>query len=734
MALDIDTTDAVVIAAIESAIPVQSQWKRVGKKGYVAVFRFSGEKTFRVKDKDGKTVCELLSAGTQVVLPPSIHPDTGLPYTANCELLDVIGLLPTLPMDFEKNLRDALEAAGVKLNKSGNSAHVDLTAVAGCGGRDDQATNVAGHFAHVVSVGQMTLVEALRAACGWVLHNVEQRPGDEFTEADMTEKVLRFVKQDAEQRGGLPPGWNDDLPEEIATQVVEIDTRERPLVQVRGGELVRTVDLIEAALMEGDPDLFQQNNRLLRLVENEVPGRHGVPTKDAQLVVANAVHLRERAMRVADFEKWDSRKSGGGGFVPCDCPKDAVEMLVARTGSWKFRPISGFLQAPTILADGRILSTPGYDAGTGLLYAPNADFTPIPENPTKEEAEIALARLVGLIQTFEPDFVSPVDRAVWVALVLTALIRPTLRTAPLFGFSAPCPGTGKTFLADLAAWVAFGRGAPVLGQGKDAEELEKRLSSRLLAGSSFTLFDNCTAPIGGDFLNAVLTAQETATRVLGKSEAPERPTAMTLVFTGNNLKIDGDTNRRAIISRLDPRTERPEIRPYNFDPYEEVQKHRVEFVVAGLTILRAFALSGWRSAIVPLQSFKDWSERVRDALVWLGLPDVVTTQETNRAEDPETLAATAVFEQWWEHFADNTVGVAEVIKRAIEPRPAVNGYEFKDPEFREALLNVGGTSGAVSSVRFGKWLSSQKDRYRGGFRLTQAKAVAGSARWCLNRI
>ena len=53
--------------------------KKKGRKGFTAFYRYNGEVTKRWR-KDGKTVVELLSSGTQTVMPPSIHPDTKEPY------------------------------------------------------------------------------------------------------------------------------------------------------------------------------------------------------------------------------------------------------------------------------------------------------------------------------------------------------------------------------------------------------------------------------------------------------------------------------------------------------------------------------------------------------------------------------------------------------------------------------------------------------------------------------
>jgi hypothetical protein len=65
-------------------------------------------------------ICELLGLGNQLVLPPSIHPDTGKPYVSNTNLWEVLDELQELPQDIEAQLRRALTVAGVSLTGAGS--------------------------------------------------------------------------------------------------------------------------------------------------------------------------------------------------------------------------------------------------------------------------------------------------------------------------------------------------------------------------------------------------------------------------------------------------------------------------------------------------------------------------------------------------------------------------------------------------------------------------------------
>lgn len=205
VAIDIDTTDEALIAVIRSVAP-PPLWIRRGKKGAVWMYKFSGEKTSRIKGEDGQTIVEILSTATQVVLPPSIHPDTQRPYTADGDLLALARSLPSLPSDFETQLRNALIAAGVNLQTRGS---VKITSWVPAGGRDSAMVGVCGLLAREVTKGERTLKEALAEAQQWVIGYTENVIGDPMDPSKASSKVMEFLRRDIVDQGrALPPGWN----------------------------------------------------------------------------------------------------------------------------------------------------------------------------------------------------------------------------------------------------------------------------------------------------------------------------------------------------------------------------------------------------------------------------------------------------------------------------------------------------------------------------------------------
>jgi P4 family phage/plasmid primase-like protien len=214
VAIDIDTEDPVVLQVLDRILP-PSPWHRVGRKGRVQIYRWSGERTARIKDEDGAMICEILSKGTQFVLPPSIHPDTKLPYTANGNLWEIAKDAPPLPLDFEKVLKGALREAGINVSTGGSNKTLSYVPA---GARDATMVWMAGLMARGVLRGERSLVQALGEMQAWVENFVEKVVGDPLTVEKAQAKVVEFLVRDVtgEANKALPLGWDEGLtPEDL---------------------------------------------------------------------------------------------------------------------------------------------------------------------------------------------------------------------------------------------------------------------------------------------------------------------------------------------------------------------------------------------------------------------------------------------------------------------------------------------------------------------------------------
>lgn len=215
--LDVDTPDEGLqkdIVDLMDALCGKSPWRRVGSKGFALAYKYnSNVQTFRLKGADGGTIVELLSSKTQLVLPPSIHPDTKQPYVANCELYDVVDDLPLISNQVEEALRGLCKDRGIALSLKGWTKITDWIPA---GQRDVSLTSVAGVMALGVVRGDMTLKDAIshmRAKCSEFM--TEKVEGDEVDAEKHVQNMIKFLQRDVLERNKvLPAGWDDGLTED----------------------------------------------------------------------------------------------------------------------------------------------------------------------------------------------------------------------------------------------------------------------------------------------------------------------------------------------------------------------------------------------------------------------------------------------------------------------------------------------------------------------------------------
>lgn len=227
-------------------------------------------------------------------------------------------------------------------------------------------------------------------------------------------------------------------------------------------------------------------------------------------------------------------------------------------GEWPFPALTGVVRNPTIRPDGSLLWQPGYDASTGLIYAPPPGFNPLPlsEHPSPEEIERASALIKELVCDFPFD--SAASKANALGMILTPIIRPLIRgTVPMALVDAPQQGTGKTLLSSLPSLVCNGEPEGVTPLPASDEEVRKTITATLLSGPSIGVFDNVGRKIDDHSLAEALTAPVWKDRYLGASRIVELPQRVTWIVTGNNIRLGGDMQRRCYWIRLDAQTSRP---------------------------------------------------------------------------------------------------------------------------------------------------------------------------------
>jgi putative DNA primase/helicase len=277
-------------------------------------------------------------------------------------------------------------------------------------------------------------------------------------------------------------------------------------------------------------------------------------------------------------------------------------------------------------------------------------FPPLLADPTLDDARSA----IGALQEAVKDFLFSEEKVHFSATLaarLSLVCRFTIMgNVPLFAIRANTRGSGKSLLADVISIIGTGSAAPRWPQVKEDEEERKRLFTVALAGYPCIHIDNVAKPLGSPALDMALTAASFSDRLLGKNESREAPLHMVWLASGNNMTFQGDTARRIVPIDLDPKMERPEERTgFVHDPLIPwIHQERPRLTVAALTIIKAYFEAGCPAQkLTPMGSFEQWSDLIRQALVWCGEEDPNAGRKDLEAEsDPEYERLAGLLEAW----------------------------------------------------------------------------------------
>ncbi|MDD5277860.1 MAG: hypothetical protein PHR16_17525 [Methylovulum sp.] len=386
-------------------------------------------------------------------------------------------------------------------------------------------------------------------------------------------------------------------------------------------------------------------------------------------------------------------------------------------GSWIVSRLEGVAHCPYFF-NGEVIQSRGYNAKSRLYLTTDFNLHGV-KNAALETAKNALAHLRGLMSGFP--FETEVDEAVALAMMITAVQRLALETAPLFAISANTPGTGKTQLATGIASLATGENVAVHGYRDNEQETAKMLMSALLQGSPNIVIDNVKLGVGlgGDALCAVLSSPVYVDRELGFSRTRTVSTRTLVAATGNNLKLASDITRRALMITLDARCEQPELRQFEASFVQTCRAQRPAIVKSILTILSAYhTANSPKVNNVRLGTFEMFSDEICRPLVWLGLPDPVLGQA--KADADESVAGLGeLLTTWQMEIFDNSVSAAELSKY-----PMVNEW------FRNEFEDRGGPTVQKISRFLGKFAG----RMVGNLRIIKAGAVNHVKIWRLENV
>jgi len=419
------------------------------------------------------------------------------------------------------------------------------------------------------------------------------------------------------------------------------------------------------------------------------------------------------------FFCWPGRKKGDLQLAPP--PHDAVLAILADPrGLPKLAEISNI---PILRADGSLIDRPGYDPATGLIYDPfDLGALGVPEHPTRDEVNQAVEVIKRPFAGFS--FTTGADRANFIAVLLSVICRLLIQgNIPLFLFDSPVQGSGKTTLAtssDIIATGALGGLMTAPERGGD-DEVRKRLTATLLTNPPVAIFDNVVGSLTSPALAALLTAGVWRDRRLGASEMVTIPVRAVLCVTGVNIGVQDDLARRSVWVRLDPATDKPWERQFDFSLNDYLMQNRREIVAALLTLARFWVAQGrpaWGGKA--FGSFEHWAETVGGILQAAGIEGFLGNRGVaDDAANREIEALAGFLEAWDEAFKGVPKRAAEVARVLSEEcKESSEGIALRAGLLEEMLPILDHREGRAAT-RVSNVLRKYKGRLAGGLKLVE---------------
>ena len=406
--------------------------------------------------------------------------------------------------------------------------------------------------------------------------------------------------------------------------------------------------------------------------------------------------------------------------------------------------------SPYATADRRLVLKPGYDKDTGI-YNRSLETMQVPEVVTDADVVRALATIWRPFSEYQ--WATDAARSGALSALFTAVLRPSLATAPGFLFEAPTQASGKSKAADAVCAIAHGRRADrsVFARGDQDDEYRKHIIGLQQSGINYWLIDNVVGDWKSPTIAGLIFSEGIAGRNLGTNNISTGITRILVCATANNARLDDDLARRFVVCRIDTQSEHPEEIPHTFEPQTCALANRNEIIRSVLIVLRAYWQSG-TSGSTDNSTDEAWGALVRDPIIWVARSGLALEAGIGALVDPrkalgtKTLAETeqrAGFRQLitalsclkgigintWFTASDvaaayNSVAVAAVGSPQHLLKEGLNLLiPPKDKDLAvERRLSVNGVS---------RKLSDLTDHISGGLKLICKKSGNDTQRWCI---
>jgi hypothetical protein len=506
------------------------------------------------------------------------------------------------------------------------------------------------------------------------------------------------------------------------------------------GAVAEQVDAFMANSQAEEPALRGRSGKLVRIVEEPVPGMHLLTTRgvnaepppgngampvaspppappELRIVELDGVALPEEIERHVRFQR-TRRNKKDTSFVRLDPP--FCEAVNFRPGGSKIPMVKGVQTMPLILRrnDGsfEVAANNGFNPALGLYFRVDAALKAALPDPSRVKLEDAIRAYKSLTDDWLCDVDTDANgKAVVVAIALSIIERQLFTMRPGFFVTAALAGSGKTTVLSMVSMAVLGRFAAATGWSSSEEERQKSLFSYLAGGAPLIVWDNIKkgTNVSSEAVDRSLTSPDYQLRILGKSQGAKASASAIQCWTGNAIAPSGDLAKRCFgvilrASRVDP-----ENRTFRHpNPVGWSLANRVNILSALYTLLCLPRLVVDQGDT----RFKDWWTMVGQPIELVSGVKFNDMMKANSAQDVESCAHVLVLMELRDKFGSRPFTARDVTGLLCLSTAA----QFSDAgqreatqahadELREALEILSGTlfpPGEIRAQAVGKKLGT----------------------------
>jgi hypothetical protein len=324
-------------------------------------------------------------------------------------------------------------------------------------------------------------------------------------------------------------------------------------------------------------------------------------------------------------------------------------------------------------------------------------------------------------------FIGESERCNAVSLLLLPFVRDMIiGPLPVYVVEAPSPGTGKTLLVLVLAFPSSGRLIEAMSEGRNDEEMRKRITAKLMNSPTHVFIDNVRNQIAYSSLASAITANRWEDRILGASKTIQLQVTCAWVITGNNPSLSSEMARRCVRIRMDTGCEQPWLRHDSAFRHPDLlgwtKERRGELIWAALVLIQNWISKGMPKPTKKrtMGMFEQWCHVMGGILEANGMHSFLDNlDEVYTESDMEISLWRSLTEAWWSEYETNAVGVADLYQLVLE---------------KDIPIELGSGTERSQKIRLGIQISGKRQRQFGPYRIVYVSRKNHSHLWRLEKI